>query len=162
ILRVPTDQMLLVTGPCDRPFLDAVTGLPGVRGASCAYESFLNHLTPIMAKLPDGTSSGLTQAPVYAGLLELFGLKPIAGRFLAERDKAAVGDPMKGTAGSLLINEAAVARLGFASAQAAIGQRISGRSFTASRPNQIVGVVPDFALYAATDPIQPTVFTIIT
>jgi putative ABC transport system permease protein len=162
ILRVSTEQMLLVSGPCDAPFLTGVTRLPGVRGASCAYESFLNDQGPVMARLPDGTSSALSQGPVYPGLLELFGLKPLAGRFLVEHDKTRVFDPRRGVTGSIVINETAVARLGFRSAQAAIGQRISGRSFTASRPNEIVGVVADFSLSAATSPIAPTIFTVIT
>ena len=162
ILRVPTDQMLVVRAACDGPLVNAVTRLSGVRGAACANESFLTGQYSVMATMPDGSSSALTQAPIQPGVLELFGLKPVAGRFVAERDKALIGDPRKGTSGPLLINEAAVARLGFRSAQAALGHRVSGRSFTASRPNEIVGVVLDFSLALATNPIQPTVFTLIT
>ena len=162
ILRIPTDQMLVVRAACDGPLVDAVTRLSGVRGAACANESFLTGQYSVMATMPDGSSSALTQAPIQPGVLELFGLKPVAGRFVAERDKALIGDPRKGTSGPLLINEAAVARLGYRSAQAALGKRVSGRSFTASRSNEIVGVVSDFSLAAATNPIQPTVFTLIT
>jgi putative ABC transport system permease protein len=162
ILRVPTDQMLVVRGSCDRPFLAGLASLPNVRGAGCAYETFLTGQGSAMAFLPDGTTTALTQSPIEPGLLELFDIKPIAGRLTVERDKAVVSDPRSGTTGRLLINEAAVHRLGFRSAQEAIGKRISGRSFTRDKPNEIVGVVPDFSLAAATDPIQPTVFTLIT
>jgi putative ABC transport system permease protein len=162
ILRVPTDQMLVVRGTCDKPFLDAVARLPGVRGGACSEANFFNGQNSAMARLPDDTISALTQARVQPGVLELFGLKPLAGRFLAERDKALVADRRKGITGSLVINEAAVARLGLGSAQAAVGQTISGRSFTGTGQNAIVGVVADFSLAAATDPIQPTIFTIVT
>jgi putative ABC transport system permease protein len=159
LLRVPTDQMLVVHTPCDQPFLDGLTRLPGVRGAACANESFLTGKNSAMALLPDGTLSALTQARVQAGVLELFGLKPLAGRFLAARDKALVGDPRKAISGSIVVNESAVARLGLRSAQAAIGQPVAGRSF--ARSNAIVGVVSDFSLATAMNPIQPTIFTLL-
>jgi len=158
ILRVPTDQMLVVSGKCDRPFLDGLARLPGVRGAACADQNFLTGRNSTIVRLPDGTTTALSQARVQPGVLELFGLKPRAGRFFAERDRARVGDPRKGVSGAIVINEAAVARLGLGSAQAALGQSTAGRSF--SGQNEIVGIVSDFSLAAATDPIQPTILAL--
>ena len=157
ILRVPTDQMLVAHEKCDAPFMDSVTRLPGVRGATCANESFLTGANTAMAVLQDGSTTALTMAAAQPGVLELFGLKPIAGRFFAERDKAQLGDPFKGISGPIVINEAAVARLGLGSAQAALGQSISGRSFAPA--HAIAGVVSDFSLAPATQLIQPTVYT---
>lgn len=159
LLRVPTDQMLVVKTTCTKPFLDELTRLPGVRGAACADESFLTGRNSSMALLPDGTLSALTQARVQPGVLELFGLRPLAGRFFVERDKALQGNRMKGISGSVIVNEAAVVRLGLGSARAAVGRPITGRSF--QRDNQIVGVVSDFSLATAMNPIQPTILTIL-
>ena len=163
ILRVPTDQMLIVRETCDTPFIDGAARLPGVRGAACVNEGFLTGQYSAMALLPDGSTTALTQAWVQPGILELFDLKPIAGRFLVERDKALAGDPREGVMGSIVVNEAAVRRLGFASPAAALGQTIHGRSFPGLPPGrvrEIVGVVPDFSLSAATQPIQPTIYTL--
>ena len=90
--------MLVVRATCDGPLVDAITRLSGVRGAACANESFLTGQYTVMATMPDGSSNALTQAPIQPGVLELFGLKPVAGRFVAERDKALIGDPRKGRA----------------------------------------------------------------
>jgi hypothetical protein len=90
ILRVPTDQMLVVDYKCDRPFINAATRLPDIRGAVCANESFLTGRNTAMALLPDGTLSALTQRSGCALLLACLALVGVAAA-TAERRTREIG-----------------------------------------------------------------------
>jgi putative ABC transport system permease protein len=83
----------------------------------------------------------------------LYGLKPLAGRLPAN---IAGGDQSR-----IVINQTAVARLGFTSPEAAIGHPVPLRSQGPSA-NTTVGVIaaviPDFALYSIESAIKPTIY----
>ena len=161
ILRVDTDQMLVVRAPCEAAFKNGVSGLPGVRGVGCASESFLTGVSTVMTSLRDGSPIGVTRVEIEPGVLELFGLKPTAGRFFTAGRNAIAGDPETGgIAGPMLLNQTAVEQLGFGVPAAAIGRDIPGRSFPPGLAREIIGTVPDFSLAPATNAIAPTVYTV--
>ena len=103
---------------------------------------------------------------VEPGFLELYGLQPVAGRFL-ERDRRAdmlaVGEDTRNP--PIVINETAVRKLGFASPADAVGQFVSwvrvldysGR-MGERLPSEIIGVAPDFALRSVRQEVEPTFF----
>jgi putative ABC transport system permease protein len=122
------------------------------------------------------------------GLFELYGLSPVAGRFFARRHG---GDDIPADFSPTLmahyvINETAVRRMGFASPQAAIGQRVvfdeppadphplparggsaGARIATGPRPRAreiidgtVIGVVRDFSLFPSDAPVEPTAYSV--
>ncbi len=142
-LRVDTGQMLVLRGldrigaPCKDALMNNLRALPGVRGAYCGnLLSGYNVIT--MLRLKNGSTLPAEVIGAQPGLLELYGIKPIAGRLF--RPDAAPAER------TMLVNETAVRRLGFASPAAAVGQTLS---FAMNAPpRQIIGVVPDFMLNA--------------
>jgi len=155
-LRVPTDQHLLLRASCDHAFRTEVQRLPGVLGASCSGWSFLSNgefaLTPGPNRVP--MPIGVTSVDV--GLLELYDLKPLVGRFFStERDSDVfVTDKASRTGTRGVINETAVRSLGFATPAAALGKTIP----TVFGGVEIVGVVRDFSIASVEKALPPTIY----
>ena len=172
-LRLNKDQVLLVfSQPCSEPMRDQVRNLPGVKSAACASTSALNLTNNHDLMTRSGRQVDITHAPVDFGFFELFGIKPLAGR-LFDRARPADGAPETPDANPpVVINEAAVRKLGFASPAAAIGATITwhgewdstkrgaGHSVPPAKPSQVIGVVPDFTLGSVRQPIDPTLYAI--
>jgi putative ABC transport system permease protein len=105
--------------------------------------------------------TGLFMVSADPGLFGLYGVKPVAGslRATSPTEKAGAGF-------GVVINMAAVRKLGFASPQAAIGHSWIPRDV---RPNFvarnggsrgiIMAVVPDFAFYSVSQAIEPHIYT---
>jgi putative ABC transport system permease protein len=145
----------------------------GVEAAACASNiAVTGGSAPTEAITAAGRSASLDMAPVDFGLFELHGLRPLAGRFLSQ-DRAAdavlLAGPDAQAQPPVVINAAAVRRLGFASAAAAVGQPLSWQRYNAAargvgdnlfprRASQIVGVVPDFSMQTVREPIRPMVY----
>jgi len=192
-LRVNTDQMMFVRDQkCDTPFEAGVRVLPGVLGEACSSIAMLPELgwQEAVKRHGGGASFPLRLVPAGYGLFELYGLHPRAGRFFSrERGGDEVpADPMQDLMAHYVINETAVRQLGFASPQAAIGQRISfdqpppahatssdksggpgaldGTSYSdgpATRETLdgiVIGVVPDFSLFPSDDAISSTAYSV--
>ncbi len=124
-LRVDKDQVALVfSQPCIEALRDEAARLPGVKSAACASATSLNLSDNHDSVTFSGRQVELANQTVDFGFLELFGLKPLAGR-LFDRSRAADA-PMPGQFGGqpILINAAAVRRLGLSSPQQAIGRTI--------------------------------------
>lgn len=191
-LRVNTDQMMFIRDQrCDSPFEAGVRALPGVRGEACSSLAMLPELgwEEGVKRQDGGKPFALRLVPAGYGVFELYGLSPRAGRFFS-RDHGGdevPSDPAPDLMAHYVINETAVRQLGFASPEAAIGQRISfdqpppshdvssvkqppltGKGTTyndgpATRETLdgiVIGVVPDFSLFPTDDAVPPTAYSV--
>ncbi len=167
-MRVNKDQVLLaLADPCTENLRDQVRALPDVKAAACSSPFLLGFATS-MDRISAGVRrANIEQAPLDFGLLELYGLKPLAGRFFDEsRPLDAYHEEVNATS-SLVLNETAVRKLGFASAQDAIGKTVTWegvvplqRVARPPRPAVIIGVTPDFTFDNVRGAIKPTFYTI--
>ncbi len=161
-LRFDTDQVLEINTHCRTAFPDQVRMLPGVRAAACSGALFgvPGAGTQFVVARQDGLQApySATIVPVDPGLLELLGLKPLAGRFFSKGYQGDAASPhgIWGAGGSVVINQRAVRQLGFASPLAAIGHAVVLPGQSASP--LIVGVAPDVELEGVRHEIQPTFF----
>ena len=121
-----------------------------------------NAVVPIKVRNPGQDESSkidMNQAWTDDEFIETFGIELVAGRFY---DSAFPGDWTR--TGAIVINEAAVARLGFESASEALGVEIDGieeliqdsEEQSELRPS-IVGVVRDFHYANLHEPIEPLI-----
>jgi putative ABC transport system permease protein len=172
-LRLPTDQIFFSSMGCPVAFRDAVANLHGVQAASCASGSALSlgRFGTIFVT-PGGANISFRAAPVDRNFLELFAVKPLAGRLFSEDrgdDNLLRDDPATQSNPSVVINEAGARALGYASPQAAVNQY--GRwarigfdgttvTFRESVSSQIIGVIPDFSIGSVRDAIEPTAYYI--
>lgn len=160
-LRFDKDQLLAIQmplGDCEIAALRTeINRLTGVRGTACSMD-FLNNFGTDTYRAPDGRMATLQNSQVGAGLFELLGLKPVAGRFFgADRAMDALPAPrdQKPTvAYHVVVNEAAARQLGFANPADAVGKTFT----TASERREIIGVVPDFSRDTVRHPIDPAFF----
>jgi putative ABC transport system permease protein len=170
VLRFNEDQ-IVVTG-CERGFKQQLAALPGVNAVACVSDQALGSFS-IKTFVKDPTRGNITVdvAGADVGFFEMHGLTPLAGRFFsADRgedvvlEQAGAGPESQP---SLVLNESAIRRLGFASAQDAIGRSVdwvrpSGTAATdappLSRSSRVVGVVSDFTLSSIRIPIEPTMY----
>lgn len=153
-LRIDTDQMLLVRAPCNAAFTTELRRLSGVRGVACSNSALLGGISVTTVKSKDGIEQLMNLQSVEHGLLQLYGVNPVAGRLPGE----SVGDTSTSQeASEYVINETAVRRLGFTSPQAALGsfKVQAGRNVYGS---QIVGVIPDFSLGSIEQKIEPKIY----
>ncbi|HWM65565.1 MAG TPA: FtsX-like permease family protein [Steroidobacteraceae bacterium] len=170
-LRLPTDQIFVVSTGCPTSFKDAVARVQGVLAASCSSGSALTYdRFSVVFESRDGRSISMRGAPVDYGFFELFAVKPTAGRLFAP-DRGE-DDVLRGTADaesnpSFVINETAARTLGYASPQSAVNEykrwgRISfvgdHLDVTKGKSSQLIGVIPDFSVGSVRDVIEPTVY----
>jgi putative ABC transport system permease protein len=160
VLRLDTDQMLVVRAQCNDAFETQLQRLSGVLGVACASESFLE--SPFFGglRMRDGSRSEASFVEVQPGLLELFGLKPASGRFFSPSDPMPRPPDPYSSAGPMVLNQAAARRLGFASGEAAVGQSMTPYLFPTGTPAEIIGTVSDFSLAPVTQPVNPTIYTL--
>ncbi|MXW03883.1 MAG: FtsX-like permease family protein [Gemmatimonadetes bacterium] len=121
-----------------------------------------NAAAPIKARgrsQDESSTIDMYQAWVDDDFIEIFGIELVAGRNF---DSAFPGDWT--ATGAVVINEAAVDRLGYASAGEALGKEIEGLQELITDSNErgelrpsIVGVVRDFHYAALHEPIEPLV-----
>ncbi|MDB5397367.1 MAG: transporter permease [Rhodospirillales bacterium] len=149
---------------CGQPFRDAVAALPGVKASACSGP-FMNgfqdfHLEVITEK---GTKIDAAYLPIDYGFFELYGLRPLAGRFFSREhpaDAVPVDDNNQSVwQAPIIINETAVRAFGFTSAADSIGKSVTadgGRP--GNHPSTIIGVVPDMALDTIHTAILPEIF----
>lgn len=153
-LRVDTEQMMVILTPCKTSLTDGLRGLPGVRGVSCTGLEFVVRMSSVYGDFrgADGGLHELNVVPLDGATLALYGIQPLAGH-----GEFGSGEPD----GGILINQAAVRELGYASIQAAIGQPggpAIGTRGTSYPTREIIGVVRDFSLAPVTEPVPPTAF----
>jgi putative ABC transport system permease protein len=114
----------------------------------------------------DGREESFDEAPIDFDVLELYGLKPLAGRVFS-REHGQDGtffDPKGVGHTTVVLNEAAARRLGYADPRAAVGHILT---YPKRRPSEIIGVVTDMPpnVKAATDPtlfyVYPKIATVL-
>jgi putative ABC transport system permease protein len=172
-LRLPTDQIFLSSMGCPVAYRDAVANLHGVQAASCVSAAALSwgRFGTIFAA-PSGANISFKTAPLDRSFLELFAVKPLAGRLFSEdrgEDNLLQDEPTSQSNPSVVINEAGARALGYASPQAAVNQyarwaRIGSDGINVmlreSASSQIIGVIPDFSVGSVRDVIEPTAYYI--
>ncbi len=167
-LRFEKDQVLQITTSCATAFATEVRKLDGVIDAACANSAILEIGFPAPAVGPQGRKLSAAITAVDFGYFEMFGLKPVAGRFfsrdfggdVAPADRQAAPQP------SIVVNEALVRAMGFGSPEDAVGQSVSwSRQRRAAQynaavplPSEIIGVVPDYARGSVREITPPTIF----
>jgi putative ABC transport system permease protein len=164
-LRVNTDQVLVLESPCKRSYVDALQALPGVRQAGCSAPSFLYGNEFCNCITAGGSPIAVDMTRLDLGLFALYGIRAVAGNI-----EPGDADSRTAALSHVVINEAALRPLGFASASAAIGQPLAlknsdgdwlgpgGDAAAAAPANEIIAVVPDFAFLAITQRVHPTVY----
>ena len=161
-LRVPTDQILLVTGACDDAIKHQIQSLPGVRKAACSAPGQLAH---VLVHPTDGANLAFSRTFVDFGYFELYGLRPLSGRFFEESHGADVLGPDAPASfqPNVVINESARQQLGFQRPVEAVGKTVSwarGADLGAPRPSTIIGVTPDFSVTASRAKIDPEIYLV--
>jgi putative ABC transport system permease protein len=154
-LRLRTDQMLIVSAPCNAAFVAELRALPGVRGTACSATEPLGEVGGAPLRAQDGSTQLIGLGVVELTVFDLYGVTPIAGRV---SDGAAEAAPDPNAAVRLVLNETAVRRLGFTSPRAAIGQVFQMPSPQGPRDSQIIGVVPDLSLASVEHAVQPMAY----
>jgi putative ABC transport system permease protein len=156
--------------PVSQAYVNALRALPGVIEVAASGPWALGQgqrQTPVTRA--DGSSVSVFQAPVDFGFLEFYARKPLAGRFFSRSfgSDAAPRDPTVPWHPPVVINERAAHLLGFATAQSAIGQRITlsfhegaspGETVAGGAPSEIIGVAPDMNFKTVRDPVNPMVY----
>jgi len=146
-LGIDTDQLLLVRSGCLSAFVNQVRSLPGVRGVGCSDRGLL--ADPAFMVSPDRTRTQqlLYIVPVTPGLLELYGIRPVAGSYAQTVDGY-----------QYVINETAARRLGFSRPSEAVGFRIYAHGYGGSSDDKamfpVIAVVPDFRLGSVQNRIE--------
>jgi putative ABC transport system permease protein len=157
-LRLDTDQILMVWAPCREAFLDDLRKVPGVRGFACGGWQWLNEEpSRFTARALDGSAVNLWRVPVDLAVFDLYGLRPVAGRTTLDE----AGRQYPRDARQYVINESAARRLGFRTAQEAVGQRVAIPSVVPGVTvggEEIIGVIPDFSLVSVEKEIKPVVY----
>lgn len=159
VLRLDIDQMLVVRAPCSEAFENELRSLAGVRGAACGSDAVLEQPFLGTLFLRDGTRVEASYVQVQPGLLELLGLRPTAGRFFSSSDPVPA-PPLGNAGGRMVLNEAAVRRLGFSSAAAAVGQSMTPYLYPPGTPAEIIGTVSDASLEPVTQAVDPMIYSL--
>jgi putative ABC transport system permease protein len=150
--------LIAVVAPCKGAFDDEAGKLAGVAGATCSSYSALNMpggKSLATVQIGGGRKTTFAMAPVDFGFLELFGVRPLAGRlFLRDHGEDGVlTDPATAAQPTVILNLTAARALGFSDPRAAIGKPLNwARPRRGAGPSmgpppiaasRIVGVVPD-------------------
>ncbi|MES1975680.1 MAG: ABC transporter permease [Pseudomonadota bacterium] len=151
-----------------RQELQRIPGVTAVGRTQIAVDGGRNSMTEV--QIPGSTERvSLGVYGVEPGFLEAMNMKVIAGRPLRENqplDDATIPQPTNNEAEralvrrgvNIVVSEAAAQRLGFKSAQDAIGKTVM-TSLVANEnglvPSTIVGVVADARFRSVRDPLQP-------
>ncbi|MHB1206718.1 MAG: ABC transporter permease [Rhodospirillaceae bacterium] len=162
-LRFNDDPMIFIATTCRDAFKDQLKALPGVKGAACARSALIGGPNEsALTAMPDGSVGTIEAIGVEPGLLELYGLKPVAGRFPTSSDIVA---PAPGVVRKMVVNETTIRRLQFPSAAAAIGKPATtpgkdsgGPAHMGTSNTEIIGVVPDFPIRSVREAIPMLAF----
>jgi putative ABC transport system permease protein len=166
-LRMDSNQVVVINRACRNGFSDAVKAIPGIRAVACSTWAPPDPMGGASgATAPGGQAAIVWYASIDFGYFELFGLKPLAGRFHSKSrstDAFSIGASSE-IHDSLVINESAVRALGFPSPQSSIGKMIGwshwvpGLGQTGAHLSEVIGVVPDFQTASIREPIEPAAF----
>jgi putative ABC transport system permease protein len=169
-LRLNSDQMLMISAPC---FPDAlrqeIAVLPGVAGVACSADAPLSNHLVTDVHLPGGQLVNIDANNVGFGFFELYGLRPLAGRFFSQAHRGeamSAAEDRPSRVEAVVINATAARELGYARPADAVGKsfnwmhdkdRSTGQLFQV-HPARIIGVVDDFPISSIRSRIEPTAF----
>jgi putative ABC transport system permease protein len=168
-LHADVDKVMWMT-PCIPAMERAVVRLPGVASTSCASASAMG-TGDVQGgvDLPGRPPQMVPVSPIDVGFFELYGIRPVAGRFFS-RDRGE--DVVRLAPGAspeaqptVVLNQTAARLFGFRTPEQAVGRTILWRrpdpalgGLAPPRPSRIVGVAPDFTLGSVRKAIPPTVY----
>jgi putative ABC transport system permease protein len=161
-LRVPSDQIVLVTEACQDAIKHQIQSLGGVRAAACSAPDNYSH---VLVRGGDGERLAFSRTFVDFGYLELYGLSPLAGRFFEKpygADSVSPDAPASFQP-NVVINDSARQQLGFKEPADAVGKTVfwvRGSDPSALLPSTIIGVAPDFSVMASRTKIDPGVYLV--
>jgi putative ABC transport system permease protein len=170
-LRIDRNQVLLVSfrdARIRQGFQEALRDVAGVEAVTSSHTAPTNRGTiQLTAERAGGSPAALQFTPVDFNFHEFYGLRPLAGR-LFSRDRGADAVPSNAasavTSGdgaaqlALIVNEATVHALGFATPEDAVGQILKIKEWSPNLTYLIVGVIPDFPVDSVRVAIPPTVY----
>jgi putative ABC transport system permease protein len=176
-LRVPTYQIAMIRTNCGDALRQQIADLPGVSAIACSGLTMQNiSIASMTFRQPGSADVKLTLriTAIDEGLLELFSLSPLEGRFLS-RGRAGDFFPAPPPSPNIfrndflfedseppivptVINESALRVLQFSSAKAAIGQVVRMYGDTGNSAFIVVGVVADLPIDSVREPVQPTLY----
>jgi putative ABC transport system permease protein len=144
-------QVIVLTSACSPALKQELLRVAGVQRLGCSWQVPQFGLGAGTAIRGARGGIAVQFTSVDAGLFEVFGLSPVAGRFFDASKSSDLSTASWETARreAIVINETAVRGLGFDSAQAAVGRVIrwghhTSGDVTPSHDAEIIGVVPDF------------------
>lgn len=158
-----TEQTLAVfVSPCTLELRDRVRALAGVRGAACSSNHALNQITSMDSVQVEGRRAVAAMVPIDFGFLDVYGVKPVAGRAFDERRPADVTTDGADAAGTVLLNEKAAREFGFTNPAVAVGKSLlwHARGTPDLKPSEIIGVLPDFTFGSLREPIRPAFYLV--
>ncbi|MBY8826828.1 ABC transporter permease [Hephaestia mangrovi] len=152
-----------------RELLTAFAALPGVTGVTHAMDApgddSVTNANNMHRPGDKGSPPSIVTVDVGPQFFQVYAARLLAGRFLdpshALDDFTDVPEAaLQRTAYNVVINQAAAARLGFASAQDAIGKIvIQGRERGGDGdPVRVVGVIDDVRFHSPHEPVRPTMY----
>jgi putative ABC transport system permease protein len=154
--------MVLVAAPCTEALRNGIAALPEVAGVACSQPLMMDpqRTVEMMETSPSAIYSfdALSVAP---GFLEAYGLAPLAGRLLSERqggDLVAPPAPDAPQEVRIVINRTAVRALGLRSPEQAVGLRLQASAARGTRFFTVIGVVPDFPTRSVRVPVASTAY----
>ncbi|MTV39135.1 FtsX-like permease family protein [Duganella radicis] len=147
------DMPIALNQPPADALRDALAHLPGVAGVADSRnvpgrDDHTGTRASSTVKHVDGSSVAMPMQMVGKDFFQVYGIQPLAGRMFDVRDAHAAAEDEQ----SVVLNPSAVTALGFASARAAIGQRINGTQW------RVVGVAPDLRWETLRDPVRPLMY----
>ncbi len=156
------DQVLVLETGCSPGRMEELRRLDGVVDAACSGSQLLGGegtSNGIQAWSRDGQEIPMAGIWIDDRMLDLYGIKPLAGRGLTAGDfgTGASGRPST----RFLINESAMRALGFASPADALGPYAPALDTGPTGGNgldEIIGVLPDFSMAKLRFRVVPTVF----
>jgi putative ABC transport system permease protein len=145
-------ERILDVFSCDPPFVAEVRKLPGVGAAACTTMHGLN-LVKLAQRVQfgGGGQGDFDVAPIDVGLLEIYGVRPLAGRLVSSEhsEDRVLADPKTTVQPTVVLNQTAARKLGFADPRAAIGKTMTWTrdlepgATPLTGPSRIIGVIPD-------------------
>lgn len=140
------------TGPAHRSLREALAALPGVSGVAGAREAVGHPFTGRSNTVTYNDKHVLWPVPgVSKNFFDVYGVRPLAGRLFNQSDNEESGQVA-------VLNSTAVPALGFASADAAIGQIVTVGGGPTAQSVKIVGVAPDLRYESLRQMPQPMLY----
>jgi putative ABC transport system permease protein len=174
-LRIDTDQVVIFNldsesmsgGSPGQAFRNAAQTIPGVIGTTGSMNLPTNTMSPMTAfNDKQGDMALLQVAAVDLNFFEFYGVRILAGRTFSPvlaTDRFVFAEATRPL--SVIVNEAAVKRLGFSNNAEAVGKILHLRSGVWPYQNApapetltIVGVVSDFPINSVRNEIEPSIY----